>query len=104
MDRRTDISRIAWGMPLDWMDTKGRRPPLLFLALMAASLPLAAQGFKESAGTEARIDALLTQMTPEEKAGQMTQVTIDLLSKPPRPGAPHELDPAKLETAIWRYK
>jgi len=34
----------------------------------------------------------------------MTQVTIDLISKPPRPGAPHELDAAKLETAIWRYK
>jgi len=43
------------------------RPALLFLALMIASLPVAAQDFKESAGTEARIDALLSQMTTEER-------------------------------------
>src|SRR5438552_2168047 len=80
------------------------KPALLFLALLIDSLPVAAQGFKEPAGIESRIDALLKQMTAEEKAGQMTQVTIDLISKTPRPGAPHELDPAKLETAVLRYK
>ena len=53
---------------------------------------------------DAKVNALLKQMTLEEKIGQMTQVTIDVVSR----GAdgrqePHEIDPAKLEIAILKY-
>ncbi len=49
------------------------------------------------AATEADIDALLAKMTLEEKVGQMTQVTIDVVS---RGGDVHALDPAKLKNAV----
>ena len=61
----------------------------------------AAQDQKTRADIEAKTDALLKQMTVEEKAGQMTQVTIDLVV---RNGEPYPIDPAKLETAVLRYK
>ena len=60
---------------------------------------LSAQIRKEPA--EAQVDALLRQMTAEEKVGQMTQVTIDVVS---RQGNPHQLDPSKLQTAVDHYK
>ncbi len=52
---------------------------------------------------EARIDALLKQMTVEEKVGQMTQVAIGVVTANGA-GRTHQLDPAKLETAIQKYK
>lgn len=73
-----------------------------FLSFAAASAAGAgAQTLKESPGLEQKIEALLEKMTPEEKVGQMTQVTIDVVS---RRGSPHQLDSAKLETAVSRYR
>jgi beta-glucosidase len=51
-----------------------------------------------------KVRALVSRMTLEEKIGQMTEVTVDVVSK----GAdgrqePHQLDMAKLETAILTY-
>ena len=44
-------------------------------------------------------------MTDEEKAGQMTQVTVNLILKDPsKPWDQVEVDPAKLSTAIQKYK
>lgn len=43
------------------------------------------------------IEKLLSEMTVEEKVGQMTQVTIDLILKD---NSTTEIDPAKLRTAI----
>jgi beta-glucosidase len=60
---------------------------------------LGAQGRKEP--VEERVDALLKQMTAEEKVGQMTQVTIDVIS---REGEPHQLDPSKVQKAVDHYK
>ena len=40
-------------------------------------------------------------MTAEEKVGQMTQVTIELVS---RNSEPHQLNPSKLQTAVDHYK
>src|SRR5579864_5495762 len=71
-----------------------------FVALApAGAAALGAQSRNEP--VESRVDALLKQMTVEEKAGQMTQVTIDVVS---RNGEPHQLDPSKLQTAVDRYK
>jgi beta-glucosidase len=50
------------------------------------------------------VNALLQKMTIEEKVGQMTQVTIDVVSAGPGGRQePHALDAAKLETAILKY-
>ncbi|MCX7604314.1 MAG: glycoside hydrolase family 3 C-terminal domain-containing protein [Bryobacteraceae bacterium] len=57
-----------------------------------------------ASGPEARIEQLLRQMTIEEKVGQMTQVTIDVVSVPNAVGRNHRLDPAKLEEAILKWK
>jgi len=80
-------------------------PPIsrrTFVAIApAGAAALGAQSRAESPGFEARADALLKQMTAEEKVGQMTQVTIDVVS---RDAPPHQLDAAKLRTAIEHYK
>ena len=56
----------------------------------------------QPAAVEARVEALLKQMTLEEKIGQMTQVTIDVVSAGGA-GAAHRIDPAKLATAVQKY-
>ena len=53
---------------------------------------------------DSRVDALLGRMTLEEKAGQMTQVTLKAISKTQEGGGSvHRLDPAKLKTALLKY-
>ncbi len=73
---------------------------LLLWTMAVASHPSA----KRSADIERSIDSLLKRMTLEEKVGQMTQVTIDVVSV----GSdgrqePHAIDDAKLEKAILQY-
>ncbi|HSE33655.1 MAG TPA: glycoside hydrolase family 3 N-terminal domain-containing protein [Pyrinomonadaceae bacterium] len=48
-----------------------------------------------------RIEALLGQMTLEEKVGQMTQLTLEMLASGKDQAV--QIDPAKLEKAIVRY-
>jgi len=51
-----------------------------------------------------QVEELLNQMTLEEKVGQMTQITIDVISKGENGRAePHEIDLEKLEKAIVNY-
>ena len=52
---------------------------------------------------EKRIDALLSKMTLEEKVGQMTQVTLDVVLNTGDPKDPVKLDPAKLKEALVTY-
>jgi beta-glucosidase len=52
-----------------------------------------------------QVNALLAQMTDEEKVGQMTQVTLDLILKNPNaPWDQIQVDPVKLARAIQDYK
>ncbi|CAF1467792.1 unnamed protein product [Adineta steineri] len=52
-----------------------------------------------------RVNALLDQMSDEEKVGQMTQITINLILKDPsKPWNEIEVDPDKLRIAIQDYK
>jgi len=67
----------------------------------AGAAALGAQSRSETPAIEDRVDALLKQMTAEEKVGQMTQVAIDVVS---RDKPPHQLDPVKLQAAIDHYK
>lgn len=55
-----------------------------------------------------KIDDLLSKMTVEEKVGQMTQVTLNVICKTPKNGdlyhnLPAEIDDAKLEIALKKY-
>jgi beta-glucosidase len=73
-------------------------------ALCTAAAPGGSFPAKTVKQIDAKIDALLKTMTLEEKVGQMTQVTIDVVSA----GAdgrlePHAIDSAKLAQAILRY-
>ncbi|MCC2545578.1 glycoside hydrolase family 3 C-terminal domain-containing protein [Hymenobacter sp. BT175] len=53
-----------------------------------------------------RVDALMARMTLEEKVGQMTQITLDVVGKGKTrfsSDEPFALDPAKLQDALLRY-
>jgi beta-glucosidase len=56
---------------------------------------------------ESKVEAILKRLTLEEKVGQMTQVTLDVLTIGPDPFSSKEplvLDPIQLETAFKKYK
>jgi beta-glucosidase len=77
------------------------------LAVVSSCAAIAAGGSfpaKTLKQIDGKIDVLLKNMTLEEKVGQMTQITIDVVSA----GAdgrlePHAIDSAKLAAAILRY-
>ncbi len=77
---------------------------LLCGCALFSGLVLSAQSpVSKAAQLEQRIQALVKQMTLEEKVGQMTQITIDVVSKGNATGLNHELDPTKLEDAIVKH-
>lgn len=68
--------------------------------------PVKTVGVKSKTDDE-RIEKILRALTLEEKVGQMTQLTVDALTKGPNEFASDEpmvLDPAILETAFTKYK
>jgi beta-glucosidase len=74
--------------------------------LLLAGVVVAAAGIDKTkrAEMEKKIDVLLKKMTVEEKIGQMTQVTVDVVSAgPDGRKEPHALDPKKLEEALLKY-
>src|SRR5438445_6106025 len=75
------------------------------LGLIVAPALLSAQvGQKNNNLIDTKVEALLKRMTVEEKVGQMTQVTLEVVSvKNADPRASHQLDPKKLEAAIQKY-
>jgi beta-glucosidase len=77
----------------------------LRLALGLALVPAVAAAAGGSTPTpEARIQKLLRSMTIEEKVGQMTEVTLDVVSAgPDGRREPHALDSAKLADAIINH-
>lgn len=79
---------------------QGLRGPLLFATLLWWLCP--AQGIAQQKYGQ-QVQALLSQMTLEEKVGQMTQLTLEAVSAGPsydKLSHPHALDPAKLREAI----
>ena len=73
------------------------------LQLLFTAAGVSAQGHAGN-NLDARVEALLKRMTLEEKVGQMTQVTLEVVSKPESAyGQSHQLDPEKLRTAIAKY-
>ena len=56
--------------------------------------------FGTEGDSQKKVDALLKKMTVEEKVGQMTQLTINVVAKPAKPGEWQKLDLKKLRTAL----
>ena len=71
---------------------------LLLLSVMA---PVARAQKKAPSAIDKKVDVLIAKMTLEEKVGQMTEVTSDVVSKTNAPN--HQLDADKLKEAIMKY-
>lgn len=80
--------------------------PTLLVTLLPIT-GLVAQQPTQDPATEARIDALLSKMTVEEKVGQMAQYTLDVFGKGDdvyTSVEPFELDPVMLEKGFKKYR
>ena len=64
-------------------------------------LCLSAQTKKPLSDIDKKVDALIAKMTLEEKVGQMTEVTSDVVST--TTNGVHQIDPAKIKEAILKY-
>ena len=71
------------------------------LMLTAVAQTSVAPAIPRDEQIERQVERLLRKMTLEEKIGQMTELTIDVVSKWV---TPFELDEAKLDTVIGKYK
>mgnify|MGYP003376339463 CR=1 FL=1 len=80
----------------------------LFSIIMLISFVVSINVFSQIYTTtkvDDKVKSLLSKMTLEEKVGQMTQVTIQAVSKTQGTKSQmHQLDDAKLEEAIKKYK
>lgn len=75
-----------------------------FLLFASILLTTAAQRPPDAGPDEARVNALLARMSIEDKVGQMTEVSIDVVSSGSATGLNHKLDAAKLRDAIHKYR
>ena len=73
---------------------------LFFLAVLACYSPTQHSEGPNDA-LDKKVDALIAKMTLEEKVGQMTEVTLDVVTK--SNASPHQLDADKLKDAIMKY-
>ena len=86
-----------------------RRPPgwrRKVAAALALGLSLAAPAASAQSptGRDPRVEALLARMTLEEKVGEMTQLTLQAISRSPATDStPLVLDTAKLENVLVRH-
>jgi len=78
-----------------------RRVFLNLIGLALLTTPVLAQVKKPVDALDKKVDALIAKMTLEEKVGQMTEVTLDVVSK--SNASTHQLDPDKLKEAITKY-
>ncbi len=80
---------------------------LLALALLLPGTTLMAAGKGDDAQVERRIRKIMEGMTLEQKVGQMTQLTLDVIGRGEHIAhsyMPFEFDEAMLDTVIHRYK
>jgi beta-glucosidase len=84
-----------------------KQKKFVFLLLLLLSLVGCGQGKTDDQQVEQKINALIANMSLEEKVGQMAQFTIDVLGKGGGVYAsdePFELDPAMMDTVFGKYK
>src|SRR3954468_4926570 len=85
-----------------WRGTNWRRALATGVALLAN--PLSVASAQAQSTIESRVDSLLKRMTLEEKVGEMTQVTIQVVSSVHgMPDTLQQLDSAKLDDALLRH-
>lgn len=80
---------------------------LFLIFLIALSITkIQAQKRLSAADIDQNVKALVSKMTLEEKVGQMTQISIELLLKQENGNViePHQIDMDKLATCIKKYK
>jgi len=83
------------------MSSTGNRIRRLAAGCLLLSPLLPAQGQEE---IDRRVEELLSRMTLEEKAGQMTQLSIQTISRRPQTATQeHELDQARLEDVLVNH-
>lgn len=85
------------------MQIKIKHIALSVLAVMAFELANAQQ---KATDTDKKVEALLRKMTLEEKVGQMTQITLDVIGKGNDRYSSFEpvmLDPVEMEKALGKY-
>jgi beta-glucosidase len=84
------------------MHKLSRHLQILFVLLLLSVSSLKAQSKEE---IEKKIDALLASMTTEEKAGQMTQLTLDYVCQGKffDDHKAMKIDPARLDSALLKY-
>jgi beta-glucosidase len=76
---------------------------MTILLLGSANAEAAKDSPKREKEIQKKVAALVAKMTLEEKVGEMTQVTADLVSKKVGAGHEHEIDQALLEDAILKH-
>ncbi|TSE05550.1 glycoside hydrolase family 3 N-terminal domain-containing protein [Aquimarina algiphila] len=74
---------------------------MLLSVVLLSSCSFKKQEIETSDPIDAKVAALLSSMTLEEKIGQMTQITVTALEQDGKPGV---LDKNKLKKAIHKYK
>ncbi|KAF0197324.1 MAG: beta-glucosidase-like glycosyl hydrolase [Bacteroidetes bacterium] len=88
------------------MDLKARLILIVFIALLVTSCHSRRNSPGSAEDIDNRVSALLSRMSIEEKVGQMTQVTLDVLTYGDNPQSSYEplvLDTATLHQAFSRY-
>jgi beta-glucosidase len=81
-----------------------KRIAFILSAVSLNILLLSAQpkkGSPQGSDIDRKVDALIAKMTLEEKVGQMTEVTSDVVST--NPNGLHQIDAAKIKEAILKY-
>ncbi|HEY8784231.1 MAG TPA: glycoside hydrolase family 3 N-terminal domain-containing protein [Mucilaginibacter sp.] len=78
-----------------------RRIFIIVNVMFLNMLTLSAQTKKPVSDIDKKVDALIAKMTLEEKVGQMTEVTSDVVST--TTNGVHEIDSQKIKEAILKY-
>ena len=79
---------------------------LFIIAIFALGVLNSSAQVKPKNNIDQKVNSLLAKMTLEEKVGQMTNLTVDVISKTDAAGKiiePHEIDEQKLEERILKY-
>ena len=83
---------------------KTRAGSFILCCMLFCVVTVLGQSKSEPANQDARVSELLAQMTIEEKVGQMTQITLQVVSNGEHgQSEPHAIDLEKLTTALNRY-
>lgn len=74
------------------------------LLIICLQVSVAQTSAQQTAADVQKVNALLKQMTLEEKVGQMTQVTLAVIAKDGWANQDGELDPSALKDAVQKYQ